>query len=97
MTSVVVNVTQARDNLSEILGRVKFGEEIVTIEKKGKPYAVIMSPEEYKKYKEMAKKAFMATVASIQAKNIKANEEEVMRDVTKAVEEVRQEMYERGK
>jgi antitoxin (DNA-binding transcriptional repressor) of toxin-antitoxin stability system len=33
MTSVV-NVTQARDNLAEILGRVKFGEEIVMIEKK---------------------------------------------------------------
>lgn len=70
MTSVVVNVTQVRDNLSEILGRVKFGEERVTIEKKGKPYAVIMSPKEYKKYKEIAKKTFIETVGGIQAKNV---------------------------
>ena len=96
MTSVV-NVTQVRDNLSEILGRVKFGEEIVTVEKKGKPYAVIMSPEEYAKYKEIAKKALMATVAKIQAKNVNVNEDEVIKDVTQAVEEVRQEMYVRGK
>lgn len=95
MTSIV-NVTQVRDNLSEILGRVKFGEEIVTVEKKGKPYAVIMSPDEYAKYKEMAKKALFATVANIQAKNENADPDEVMRDVTQVVEEVRQERYERG-
>ena len=92
-----INVTQARDNLSEILGRVKFGEEVVTIEKKGKPYAVIISPEEYERYKAVAKKALFATVENIQAKNANANIDEVMNDVTKLVEEVRQEMYERGK
>jgi prevent-host-death family protein len=42
MIQTSVNVTQARDNLSEILGRVKFGKEVVTIEKMGKPYAVLM-------------------------------------------------------
>ena len=65
MTSNIASVTQVRDNLSEILGKVKFGAEIITIEKKGKPYAVIMSPEEYNKYKDIAKKAFMATVVKI--------------------------------
>src|SRR3954464_16076899 len=98
MTSIVINATQARDNLAEILGRVKFGDEIVTIEKKGKPYAVIMSPEEYRRYQEIAKKAFAATVAAIRAKNTTAPEDEIMADVTKAVESVRQERYEsRGK
>jgi prevent-host-death family protein len=97
MTNIVVNVTQIRDNLAEILGRVRFGEEIVTVEKKGKPYAVIMSPEEYKRYKKISGKAFWATVDRIRTKNATVNEEEVMEDVTKAVEEVRQERYERGK
>lgn len=96
MTSVI-NVTKVRDNLSEILGRVRFGEETVTIEKKGKPYAVIISPEEYQRYKEIAKKAFFATVKDIQARNANVSEDEVMKDVTEVVEEVRQEMYERGK
>lgn len=96
MTSVI-NVTKVRDNLSEILGRVRFGEETVTIEKKGKPYAVIISPEEYQRYKEIAKKTFFATVKDIQARNANVSEDEVMKDVTEVVEEVRQEMYERGK
>lgn len=96
MTSVI-NVTKVRDNLSEILGRVRFGDETVTIEKKGKPYAVIISPEEYQRYQEIAKKAFLATVNDIQARNKDVSEEEVMKDVTEVVEEVRQEMYEQGK
>jgi prevent-host-death family protein len=45
MSNTVINVTQIRDNLAEVLGRVKFGEEVVTVEKKDKPYAVIMSPQ----------------------------------------------------
>ena len=95
--SSTINVTQVRDNLAEILGRVRFGAEIVTVEKKGKPYAVIMSPEEYKRYKTIAKKAFFDTVTRIRAKNANVSEEEVLKDVTEAVEEVRQERYERGR
>ena len=70
---------------------------MVTIEKKGKPYAVIMSPEELERYKTVAKKAYLATVVNIRAKNANVNTDEVMKDVTKAVEKLRQEMYERGK
>ena len=94
MTNIAtINVTQARDNLAEILGRVRFGEETITIEKKGKPYAVINNPEELKRYQEIAKKAFSNTVSDIQAKNNAVNENELMEEVTKAVEEVRQEQY----
>jgi prevent-host-death family protein len=95
--SSTINVTQVRDNLAEILGRVRFGAEIVTVEKKGKPYAVIMSPKEYERYKAIAKKTFLSTVARIQAKNAHVSEEEVLKDVTEVVEEVRQERYERGR
>jgi prevent-host-death family protein len=95
MTSVI-NVTKVRDNLSEILGRVRFGEETVTIEKKGKPYAVIISPEQYEKFQEAAKERLFAIVDDIQSRNTQYSEEEVMKDVTDVVEQVRQEMYERG-
>ena len=95
--STVINVTQARDNLAEILGRVRFGEEIVTIEKNGKPYAVIMIPEQYEAYQKAAKERLFAIIEEIQARNANRSEEEVMRDVTKAVEEVRQERYDRQK
>lgn len=98
MTNITtINVTQARDNLAEILGRVRFGEETITIEKKGKPYAVIINPEELKRYQEIAKKAFSNTVSDIQAKNIAVNENELVEDVTKVVEEVRQERYDQDR
>jgi prevent-host-death family protein len=96
MSRIVVNVTEARDNLSELLGRVKFGEDVVTVEKKGKPYAVIMSPDEYERYKDIARKALESTIEAIQAKNADADEDEVMEDVTQAVESVRQERYGKG-
>jgi prevent-host-death family protein len=95
MNKSVINVTQVRDNLAEILGRVKFGEEIVTIEKKGKPYAVIMSPEKFDDYQKATREKLFAIVNTIQSRNVQYSEEEVMEDVGKAVEEVRQENYEK--
>lgn len=88
----IVNVTQVRDNLAEILGRVKFGEEIVTVEKKGKPYAVIISPRQYQAYQKAAKEKLFSLVDKIQSRNAQNNEEEIMKDITETVEEVRQEM-----
>ena len=96
MNQGTFNATQARDNFSDILGRVKFGKEIITIEKKGKPYAIIMSPEDYEKYKVGARKRFGEVIADIQAKNANVDEEEAMKEITQVVEDVRQEMYERG-
>jgi prevent-host-death family protein len=96
MTRIVVNVTEARDNLSELLGRVKFGEDIVTVEKKGKPYAVIMNPDEYERYKDIARKNLQTTIDAVQANNADVNAEQVLEDVTQTVERVRQERYEKG-
>ena len=91
------NVKQARDSFSEILGRVKFGKEVITVEKKGKPYAVIMNSEEFEKYKETARKRLGGIIADIQANNANVNEEEAMKEITQVVEEVRQKNYERDR
>src|ERR1700760_4523063 len=96
MTQTSINVTTARDNLSEILGRVKFGREIVTIEKKGKPYAVIMSPDQYAAFQKQARQRLGAIVRKIHARNKGVDEKQLARDVTQAVEQVRHELYERG-
>lgn len=96
MTSTI-NVTQAKDNLSEILGRVKSGEEVVTIEKKGKPYAVIISPAQYEAMQKAAREQFGVIIQKIQTRNAKFNSEEVTHDVTEEVEAARRESYERGK
>jgi prevent-host-death family protein len=96
MSRIVVNVTEARNNFSELLGRVKFGEDIVTIEKKGTPYAVIMNPDEYERYKDIAKNNLQTTIEAVQAKNPDVNESQVLEDVTQTVESIRQEQYEKG-
>jgi prevent-host-death family protein len=69
--SRIVNVSEARDNLAELLGQVRFGEETVKVEKRGKPYAYIISPTQYKSFKNASKKRLFAIVDSIQASNAK--------------------------
>jgi prevent-host-death family protein len=96
MTQTSINVTEARDNLSEILGRVKFGQEVVTIEKKGKPYAVIISPAQFEALQKVARERFGRIVAQVQSRNSQFSAEEVMRDVTEETEAVRRDLYERG-
>ena len=55
------------------------------------------SNREYRRYKDIAKKAFQTTVAKIQAKNANTDEEEIRKDVNKTVEAVRLKRYGRGK
>jgi len=95
--SNVVNVSQARDNLADLLGRVRFGEETITVEKKGKPFVVIISPAQYDALKDASKERLFAVIDSIQASNAQINEEDVLRDITEEVETVRQSMYEKGR
>jgi prevent-host-death family protein len=95
--SNVVNVSQARDNLADLLGRVRFGEETITVEKKGKPFVAIISPAQYEALKDASKERLFAVIDSIQASNAQVNEEDVLRDITEEVEKVRQSMYEKGR
>ena len=96
MTQTSINVTEARDNLSEILGRVKFGQEIVTIEKKGKPYAVILSPEQYEAFQKESRKRFGEIIRRIQSRNTMFSDAEIMKDVSEEIEAVRKNRYEEG-
>jgi prevent-host-death family protein len=41
-----LTVSEARDNLAEVIGRVQFGGERVTIARRGKPVAVVVSVED---------------------------------------------------
>ena len=42
---ITVSVSEARENLSDLLGKVQHGREDVTIERHGKPVAVMISVE----------------------------------------------------
>lgn len=42
---ITVSVSEARENLSDLLGKVQHGREDVTIQRHGKPVAVMISVE----------------------------------------------------
>lgn len=54
---IEVTVSEARERLADLLGRVEYGKELVTIVKRGKPVAVLLSMEDYQ-FMEDAENAF---------------------------------------
>lgn len=87
---------EARANFSELLGSVYFTKNPVIVEKKGKAMAVVISPDQYKQL-EKIKADGWAVVDEIRKRNADKDPDEVYRDVTAVVEQVRQEMYEAEK
>lgn len=67
--------------------------EPVIVEKNGKPFAVIISPEQYEALQKAIERAW-ATVDTVRERNADKDLDEVLRHVTEVVEAVRQEMYE---
>jgi prevent-host-death family protein len=90
-----MSAKDARANFGELLGSVYYTKEPVVVEKKGKPYAVLISPEQYEILHREKERAW-ATVDRIRERNADKTEEEIAADVTAEVEAVRQELYEQG-
>lgn len=85
---------EARANFSDLLGSVYYTKEPVIVEKKGKPVAVMISPEQFETVQKDDEWLWQV-VDHIRARNVDKNPDEVLRDVTEVVEEVRQERYDR--
>ena len=90
-----ISAKEARDNFSDLLGSVHYSGNPVIVEKKGRPFAVVISPEDFDRFQAIAKEQFFETVREIQQANKDADPDQVLADVTEAVEAVRQEEYER--
>ena len=95
MVTKRISAKEARDNFGDLLGSVHYGGQPVIVEKKGRPFAVMISPEDFERFQKIAKEQFFETVREIQEANKDADPEQVLADVTQAVEAVRQERYER--
>jgi len=91
-----VSARDARANFSELLGLVYYTKEPVMVERKGKPFAVVISPQQYQVMEKELERAWK-TIEQVQERNTEQNPDEVMRDVTAAVEAVRQERYAKRK
>jgi prevent-host-death family protein len=90
-----ISAKEARNKFSDLLGSVHCGGQPVIVEKKGRPFAVVISPEDFERCQTIAKEQFFETVREIQQAKKDADPDEVLADVTEAVEAVRQEEYER--
>jgi prevent-host-death family protein len=90
-----MSVRDARANFSDLIGSVYYTKEPVIIERKGKPAAVVISPEQYERYEQQVMERFERALDELHRRNADKDPDEVLRDVTEIVEEVRQERYDR--
>lgn len=90
-----LSAEEARENFSDVLGRVCDGQEPIIVERKGKPVAVLISPEQYERYERYVMEQLRKTVDELRRLNADIDPDEGFRDVSAIVEEVRREQYER--
>ncbi len=90
-----MSVKEARENFSDLLGMVYYGKEPVIVERKGKPMAVLISPDQYERYERQVMQRFGQALDELHEANADADADEVQRDVDEAVAEVRREQRER--
>ncbi len=88
-----MSVRDVRANLSDVLGMVYYTNEPVVVEKKGKPVAVVISPQTFERLGGEEGEGLWAVVERIRERNKDRDTEEIERDVAEAVEAVRQELY----
>ena len=92
-----MSAQQAWASFADLLGSVYYTKEAVVVEKKGKPVAVVISPEAYERVKQQEAREEAedwAVIERIGERNRDTDPDEVLADATAAVEEVRREMYE---
>jgi prevent-host-death family protein len=90
-----MSVKEARENFSDVLGLVYYGKESVIVERKGKPMAVLISPEQYERYERQVMERFGQVLNELHTVNANTDPDEIQHDIDEAVEEVRREQYER--
>lgn len=90
-----MSVRDARANFSDLIGAVLYTNEPVVIERKGRPAAVVISPQQFARYQEQVMARLDRALDELDRRNTDKDPDGVLRDVTAIVEEVRQERYER--
>jgi prevent-host-death family protein len=84
---------EARANFSDILGLVYYTKEPVIVERKGKPYAVLISPEQYDAIQQEDAQTWHL-IDAMRRQNASFDPAEIEADVTAEVEAVRAQRYE---
>lgn len=91
-----ISVREARVKFSDLIDAVVDSNEPVIIEHKGQPAAVLISPDQFERYREQIMGRFATALDELDRRNAGKQPDDVLRDVTALVEEVRQERHERA-
>ena len=79
-----MSAKEARNSFSDLLGLVYYSKEAVIVEKRGRPFAVVISPDDYERLLEEREKRF-AVFDEIRAKNPDVTPEEAEEDAAREV------------
>ena len=85
-----LSAKEARDNFSDLIGSVYYSKEAVIVEKQGRPFAVVINPEEYEQFLRARQERF-AALDRLRAKNPNLTPEEAEADVLREVAAFREE------
>jgi prevent-host-death family protein len=89
-----LSTSQVRADVDELFASVQDADQTVIVEDRGRPVAVVISPEKYERLVDPEPAEDWAVIHAMQQRNADLDPDEVLREVTEIVEEVRQEMYE---
>ena len=85
-----MSAKEARNSFSDLLGVVYYSKEAVVVEKRGKPVAVVISPEDYERLL-AARDERLAIFDEIRARNTEVTPEEAEEDATREIAALRTE------
>jgi len=85
-----MSAREARNNFSDLLGLVYYSKEVVIVEKRGRPFAVVISPEDYERLLKEREERF-AVFDDIRAKNPDVTPQEAQADAAREIAALRQE------
>ena len=85
-----VSTREAREKFSDLLGLVHYSGEAVMVERRGRPFAVIISPDEYARLLQEREERF-AVLDRIRERNREVPLDQTERDVAREVAAFREE------
>jgi prevent-host-death family protein len=84
-----ISAPDAEAKFADLLDAVRETHEAVVVELNGEAIAVVISPEDYARYRRSEEDGWWASIQRVQDRNADKDPDEVLRDVTELVEEVR--------
>ena len=85
-----ISAKEARNGFSDLLGLVYYTKEAVIVEKRGRPFAVIINPEDYERLLK-EREARFAVFDEIRARNPDVTSQEAETDAAREIAAVRRE------